>query len=56
LEGQKELEIARYYWRAGRKHAAGYYYKRVINNWPETSYAKSARAELLRRLPGEAGK
>ncbi len=29
LEGKKELEIARYYWRAGRRHAAAYYYKRV---------------------------
>ncbi|MGN6370921.1 MAG: outer membrane protein assembly factor BamD [Phycisphaerae bacterium] len=56
LEGKKELEIARYYWRAGRKHAAAYYYKRVMANWPDTAAATSARAELQRRLPEEVGK
>ena len=56
MEGRKELEIARYYWRAGRKHAAGYYYKRVIQNWPDTQYALDARKELAARLPGEVGK
>ena len=48
--------MARYYWRAGRKHAAAYYYKRVVANWPDTSYAEAARAELGRRLPEEVGK
>jgi len=56
LEGKKELEVARYYWRAGRKHAAAYYYKRVVANWPDTAYAEAARAELSRRLPEEVGK
>jgi outer membrane protein assembly factor BamD len=54
LEGAKELEIARYYWRAGRKHAAAYYYRRVIANWPDTLHAQAAKAELARRLPQEA--
>lgn len=54
LEGAKELEIARYYWRAGRKHASAYYYKRVIANWPDTLHAQAAKAELTRRLPQEA--
>lgn len=53
LEGQKELEIARYYFRAGKKHASAYYYKRVIDNWPDTSYAATAQKELSQRLPGE---
>ena len=56
LEGKKELEIARYYWRAGRKHAAAYYYKRVMANWPDTLSAQAAREELARRMPGEVGK
>jgi outer membrane assembly lipoprotein YfiO len=51
LEGIKELEIARYYWRAGRKHAAGYYYQRVIDNWPDTQAAQDAQKELSKRLP-----
>jgi len=56
LEGAKELEIARYYWRAGRRHAAAYYYKRVKENWPGTTMANEARDELSRRIPEEASK
>jgi outer membrane protein assembly factor BamD (BamD/ComL family) len=56
LEGRKDLEIARYYWRAGKKHAAAYYYKRVMATWPDTAAAQSARAELQSRLPLEVGK
>ncbi|HVX86440.1 MAG TPA: outer membrane protein assembly factor BamD [Phycisphaerae bacterium] len=56
LEGQKNLAIARYYWRAGDHHAAAETYKRVIANWPNTPYAQAARAELDRRLPTEANK
>jgi outer membrane protein assembly factor BamD len=56
LEGQKELEIARYYYRAGKKHASAYYYKRVIANWPDTLYAEAARRELIARVPGEANR
>jgi outer membrane assembly lipoprotein YfiO len=54
LEGQKDLEIARYYFRAGKKHASAYYYRRVIENWPDTSFAADARKELLSRMPTEA--
>jgi outer membrane protein assembly factor BamD (BamD/ComL family) len=56
LEGKKELEIARYYWRAGRKHASAFYYKRVMANWPDTLSAQAARDELARRIPSEVGK
>ena len=56
LEGQKDLEIARYYYRAGKKHAAGYYYNRVIANWPDTDFADAARKELAGKLPGEVGR
>jgi outer membrane assembly lipoprotein YfiO len=52
LEGRKDLEIARYYFRAGKKYAAAYYYKRVIDNWPNTPYAESARKEMAARALG----
>lgn len=54
LEGVKELEIARYYWRAGQKHAALYYYQRVQNNWPDTLAARDAQKEMQARFPQEA--
>jgi outer membrane protein assembly factor BamD (BamD/ComL family) len=54
LEGQKDLEIARYYYRAGKKYASAYYYRRVIANWPDTAFAESARKELSSRMPGGA--
>ena len=54
LEGEKELEVARYYFRAGKKHASAFYYNRVIANWPDTSFAETARKELSQRLPREA--
>jgi outer membrane protein assembly factor BamD (BamD/ComL family) len=56
LEGEKELEIARYYYRAGKRHASAYYYRRVIEYWPDTSFADSARRELLTKIPGEASR
>jgi outer membrane protein assembly factor BamD (BamD/ComL family) len=56
LDGKKELEIARYYWRAGRRHAAAETYKRVIANWPNTRYAEDAQNELARRIPTEANR
>jgi len=56
LEGAKELETARYYWRAGRKNAAAYYYKRVMANWPNTAMANEARSEFARRIPEESNK
>jgi outer membrane protein assembly factor BamD (BamD/ComL family) len=54
LEGAKELEIARYYWRASRKHAALYYYRRVVANWPGTLHAEAALRELKARFPRES--
>ncbi len=56
IEGRRELEVARYYWRAGRKYASGWYYKRVINNWPGTIYAQEAKAELRRKMPEKVAK
>lgn len=56
LEGKKELEIARYYFRAGRYYASAWYYKRVKANWPGTQMAQEAQAELVRRMPDKAGK
>jgi outer membrane protein assembly factor BamD (BamD/ComL family) len=51
LEGMKELEIARYYWRANRRYASAWYYHRVIDNWPGTQMAQDAQHELGKRLP-----
>jgi len=56
LEGKKDLEIARYYYRANRHYASAWYYKRVIANWPGTQMAQEAKAELARRMPDKAGK
>ncbi len=56
LEGQKDLEIARYYYRAGKKYAAGYYYRRVITNWPDTTFAATARKELSARAIPEVAR
>jgi outer membrane protein assembly factor BamD (BamD/ComL family) len=54
LEGEKDLEIARYYYRAGKKYASGYYYRRVIANWPDTTFAATARKEMGQRNLPEA--
>jgi len=51
LDGQKELEIARYYWRAGQLYASAYYYKRVVRYWPGTQMAQTAQEELEKRMP-----
>lgn len=56
LEGAKDLEIARYYYRAGRYYAAAWYYKRVVATWPHTHMAQEAQAELTRRMPDKAAK
>lgn len=56
IEGRRDLEVARYYWRAGRKYASGWYYQRVINNWPGTIYAQQAEAELRRKMPEKVAK
>jgi outer membrane assembly lipoprotein YfiO len=56
LEGRKELEIARYYYRAGKLNAAAYYYRRVIKNWPDTVYARQAKEEMVKRAPEYAEK
>lgn len=55
LEGEKDLEIARYYFRAGKKYASAYYYRRVIANWPDSLMAETARKELSSKLPGMSG-
>lgn len=51
LEAKKNLEIARYYYRAGKKYASAYYYRLVRDRYPETTYAREARQELIRRMP-----
>ena len=54
IEGQKELEIAQFYIRFSKPSAAKYYYNRVINDWPDTRWAKIARKELVAHFGAEA--
>jgi outer membrane protein assembly factor BamD len=54
LEGHKELEIAQFYIRFSKPGAAKYYYNRVINDWPDTQWAKIARKELVSHFGAEA--
>lgn len=56
LQGKKDLSIARFYRRVGKKHPAAFYYRRVIANWPDTPYAITAKKELARLLPRKARK
>ena len=55
LEGEKELQIARFYIRFGKPHAAQFYYQRVINGWPETIWAKRAKREFREHFPQAKG-
>ncbi len=43
---EKDLEVARYYRRAGRPGAAEFYYRLVLRDWPGTLAAGEARLEL----------
>ena len=54
IEGHKELEIARFYIRFSKPSAARYYYNRVINDWPDTQWAKIAKKELVEHFGAEA--
>ncbi|MGC8625301.1 MAG: outer membrane protein assembly factor BamD [Phycisphaerae bacterium] len=54
IEGRKELEIARFYIRFDKPAAARYYYNRVINDWPDTPWAKTAKKELQEHFGSEA--
>jgi outer membrane protein assembly factor BamD len=56
IEGHKELEIARFYIRFSKPTAARYYYNRVINDWPDTQWAKTAKKELVEHFGVEAVK
>ncbi len=56
IEGRKELSIARFYIRFGKPAAAQYYYNRVINDWPDTPWAKIAQKELREHFGAEAQK
>ncbi len=56
IEGRKELEIARFYIRFSKPAAAQYYYNRVINDWPDTQWAKIAQKELVAHFGTEAAK
>jgi outer membrane protein assembly factor BamD (BamD/ComL family) len=50
----KELDIARYYERAGHQRAAAFYYQSTVDNWPDTIAAVEAEQRLT-RLDLQAG-
>ncbi len=45
---EKQLAIGRYYERAGKMEAAGLYYNMVVEDWPGTKAAESAKKLLAR--------
>lgn len=49
-EAEKYYQIARYYERAGKKKSAIYYYKKIIEKFPETEYGKIASEKINRGL------
>ena len=53
LRAQKVYETGRFYDRAGRQDAAVFYYRRVTKEFPQTIWAKEARAGLIKF--GKAG-
>lgn len=46
LEAKKYFEIARYYERAGKKKSANYYYRKIVEEFPETEYGKIAYKKI----------
>ncbi len=51
LQGKKDLSIAHFYLRVDRKKAAMFYFRRILANWPDTRYARSARKWMRRLAP-----
>lgn len=47
VEGKKELLVARFYLRFGEPQAAKFYFRRVINGWPDTIWAVRAKKALI---------
>jgi outer membrane protein assembly factor BamD (BamD/ComL family) len=43
----KQFSIGRYYQKTGNKQAANFYYRMVIDNWPESTAAKMTN-EILK--------
>ena len=52
----KQLTIARFYQRTGESTAAHLYFKRVVNDWPETDAAEAAREQLEKITPSDSTK
>lgn len=55
VEGKKELLIARFYMRFSRRGAAKFYFRRVINGWPETIWAVRAKQALINNFGAGTG-
>jgi len=48
----KQLKIAQYYRRTGKHRAAYLYFDMIIQNWPDTEAAETARHEIAEHMDG----
>ena len=53
----KQFNIGRYYQRTDNKQSANFYYQMVVDNWPESTAAKKAKAAMSdKKSNGKKGK
>lgn len=53
LLAYKQLDIGRYYQRTGNKQSANLYYRMVVDNWPDSTAAKTAKEMMGRNVSSE---
>lgn len=46
LQAEREYEIAQFYQRTGKKKAARFHYRQLIQRWPESQWASKVQARL----------
>jgi outer membrane protein assembly factor BamD (BamD/ComL family) len=49
----KQYHIAKYYASKGDVRSAGFYYRMVVDNWPESNAAEMAREEMAVQRPAK---
>ena len=47
----KQFSIGQYYRRTGNKQSANFYYRMVVDDWPQTAAAKMAKAAMEDKEP-----
>jgi len=47
-QAHKQFEVARFYQRTRKPHAAAFYYRYVANTWPDSLWGSRARSELVK--------